>query len=332
VTFKAQGFKSRAHITMDSAQAKKKAAPVSRAWSGEMKWGDAADDEDASPQDQQYVSAPDENGIKTITEYTTNQQGEKVKIVTKMKVSKKRVKVNKNVIRRRQWAKFGACEDAPVGPEKNITYVSHESINLDLSAKKREDQKDDDPLDKLQTKEGGNDSIVVCRHCGEVGHWTLKCPKRGEIVPTGMEAAPTTTAMGIAAAAAQEGSTGKYIPLPLREGGKGASGYNRGEEAGLRVTNLSEDVTEDDLRELFRKFGHTTRTFLARDYKTNQSRGFAFVNYQRHEDAQMAIDKLNGHGYDNLILRVEWAKPREDYEKTEKEVTENILRKQKRQF
>lgn len=39
--------------------------------------------------------------------------------------------------------------------------------------------------------------------------------------------------------------------------------------------------------------------------------GFAFINYNSRHEAQRAIDALNGHGYSNLILRVEWAKPRD---------------------
>jgi len=43
---------------------------------------------------------------------------------------------------------------------------------------------------------------------------------------------------------------------------------------------------------------------------TGQSRGFAFVTYHSRSDAERAIEKLNGHGYDNLILQVQFAKPR----------------------
>ena len=38
------------------------------------------------------------------------------------------------------------------------------------------------------------------------------------------------------------------------------------------------------------------------------SQGFAFISYQYREDAQKAIENLNGYGYDHLILKVEWAK------------------------
>jgi translation initiation factor 3 subunit G len=80
----------------------------------------------------------------------------------------------------------------------------------------------------------------------------------------------------------------------------------------IRVTNISEDTTENDLRELFRRFGTTSRIYLAKDKGTNQSRGFAFITYTSRADAQKAIDRLNGYGYGNLILHVEFAKPREE--------------------
>ncbi len=64
------------------------------------------------------------------------------------------------------------------------------------------------------------------------------------------------------------------------------------------------------MQELFKPFGHVTRIFLAVDRATGENRGFAFVNYAHREDAERAIRALNGFGYDNLILHVEWAAPR----------------------
>lgn len=78
----------------------------------------------------------------------------------------------------------------------------------------------------------------------------------------------------------------------------------------VRVTNLSENTQEDDLRELFRPFGQLKRCYLAMDHDTKKARGFAYVSYYKKEHALAAIDKLNGHGYDHLILQVEWSEPK----------------------
>jgi translation initiation factor 3 subunit G len=75
------------------------------------------------------------------------------------------------------------------------------------------------------------------------------------------------------------------------------------------VTNLSEDTKESDLQELFRPFGPISRIYLAKDKHSGLSKGFAFVNFIRKEDAARAIEKLSGHGYDHLILHLEWARP-----------------------
>jgi len=83
----------------------------------------------------------------------------------------------------------------------------------------------------------------------------------------------------------------------------------REDTAAIRVSNLSENVQEADLQELFKPFGNIARIFLAKDKVTGQCKGFAFVNYYRKEDAAKAIATLNGYGYDYLILSVEWAKP-----------------------
>ena len=55
--------------------------------------------------------------------------------------------------------------------------------------------------------------------------------------------------------------------------------------------------------------GAIQRIYLAKDRETQQSRGFAFINFFHKQDAAAAIAKLDGHGYDHLILSVSWANP-----------------------
>ncbi|CAL1360073.1 unnamed protein product [Linum trigynum] len=88
---------------------------------------------------------------------------------------------------------------------------------------------------------------------------------------------------------------------PLWDRTCGGGGTTR--ENSVRVTNLSEDTREEDLRELFDSFGPVSRVYVALDRKTGASRGFGFVNFVSREDGERAIKKVNGYGYDNLILR-----------------------------
>lgn len=289
----------------------------------DVKWGDvdeATDGKEAAPdmdmtgedapkstKGSRFVTGPDKNDIKTITQYGTNEEGKRTKYVKKVKVITTMKKINKNILERRGWKRFGDCVDG----EKNVTYASIENINLVLKPKSRDEETKEDPLDKLK-----GDSIVVCRKCGKTGHWTLKCPERNAILAKGMtEAAPGPAAAAMAQAAQAAATGGKYVPVHLRGGGPPKSdgiSMQRDDSTTLRVTNLSEDTTEDDLRDLFRRFGHTSRVYLAKDRQTQQSRGFAFINYTTRDAAQAAIDTLHGHGYANLILHVEFAKPREE--------------------
>ncbi|CAN0128139.1 unnamed protein product [Heterosigma akashiwo] len=112
------------------------------------------------------------------------------------------------------------------------------------------------------------------------------------------------------------GGPGKYVPPSMRGGAgaranRGAASMDSGEREfpTLRVTNISEDTGEDDLKELFNPFGRVHRIYLAKNRETMQSRGFAFVSFYNKADAQRAMDELQGYGYDHLILKIEWAKP-----------------------
>ncbi|KAI3867336.1 hypothetical protein MKW98_001770 [Papaver atlanticum] len=109
--------------------------------------------------------------------------------------------------------------------------------------------------------------------------------------------------------------SGTYIPPGQRDGARQLGSEmrpRRNEENSVRVTNLSEGTREPDLLELFRRFGAVSRVYIPVDRRTGMSRGFAFVNFVNKEDAERAINVLNGYGYDNLILGVQWATPREN--------------------
>ena len=86
----------------------------------------------------------------------------------------------------------------------------------------------------------------------------------------------------------------------------------------LRVSNLTKEVTQDDLRELFEPFGRVLRVSLPMIEKTEggrtikEPRGFAYIAFNRKEDAERALERLQGHGYGHLILKLEWAKPTKD--------------------
>ena len=88
----------------------------------------------------------------------------------------------------------------------------------------------------------------------------------------------------------------------------GRPGMNRDDLPTLRVTNVSEDTTDQDLRDLFSNFGRVVRVYIGRDRETGQGKGYAFVSFEDRANAERAIQKVNGMGYDSLILNVGWSR------------------------
>ena len=80
----------------------------------------------------------------------------------------------------------------------------------------------------------------------------------------------------------------------------------------LFVGNLSFNTTENDLNDAFAAFGTVTETNLMMDRMTNRPRGFGFVTMSSAEEAQKAIDGLNGKDLGGRALTVNVAKPREE--------------------
>ncbi|HWP94018.1 MAG TPA: RNA-binding protein [Thermodesulfobacteriota bacterium] len=80
----------------------------------------------------------------------------------------------------------------------------------------------------------------------------------------------------------------------------------------IYVGNLSRDVTEDDLRQLFGGFGQITSVNIIKDKFSGESRGFGFVEMPDKESAQAAINGLNGKELKGRTLNVNEARPRTD--------------------
>ncbi|XP_078432911.1 eukaryotic translation initiation factor 3G1 [Wolffia australiana] len=260
------------------------------------------------------VIGPDENGIKKVIEYKFNDAGEKIKVTKTTRTRKlAQARLSKKALERRSWAKFGDAVREEVG--NRLTMISTEEIILERPRAAGGKAEDAAAPDALAAVAKAGAVLMVCRICHKKGdHWTAQCPYK-DLAPPSDSFLEAPTSESSAAAPGGGARTGAYVPPGMRAGAAPAGERSlpdrrRNDENSVRVTNLSEDTREPDLLELFRTFGPISRVYVAVDQKTGVSRGFGFVNFVSRSDAERAINKLNGYGYDNLILRVEWATPR----------------------
>ena len=80
----------------------------------------------------------------------------------------------------------------------------------------------------------------------------------------------------------------------------------------LFVGNLAFATTENDLQDAFAAFGTVMEVNLMLDRMTGKSRGFAFVTMSTADEAQKAIEALNGKDFKGRPLNVNEARPREN--------------------
>jgi RNA recognition motif-containing protein len=78
----------------------------------------------------------------------------------------------------------------------------------------------------------------------------------------------------------------------------------------LYVGNLGYSVTSDELHELFEQYGQVKSAQVLIDRESGRSRGFGFVEMENHEEADAAIQNLDGNDYQNRRLTVNEARPR----------------------
>lgn len=80
----------------------------------------------------------------------------------------------------------------------------------------------------------------------------------------------------------------------------------------LYVGNLTYQVTETDLEQLFSQFGTVQSAQVIQDRETGRSKGFGFVEMDSEAEAQAAIQGLHEQEHEGRRLTVNEAKPRED--------------------
>ena len=78
----------------------------------------------------------------------------------------------------------------------------------------------------------------------------------------------------------------------------------------LYVGNLSYETSEEDLRKSFEEFGTVDSVTVVTDKYTGKSKGFAFVEMASREEAQAAMNGLNGTQLGDRTLKVDEARPR----------------------
>jgi RNA recognition motif-containing protein len=80
----------------------------------------------------------------------------------------------------------------------------------------------------------------------------------------------------------------------------------------LYVGNLSFHLTSDDLGEFFAQVGTVESAKIIEDRDTGRSRGFGFVEMSSEDEANAAIEQLNGEDFDGRNIVVNAARPREE--------------------
>ena len=83
-------------------------------------------------------------------------------------------------------------------------------------------------------------------------------------------------------------------------------------ESKLYVGNLSYNISEEQLRDLFTQAGTIKEVALIMDRDTRRPKGFGFVEMETQVDAQKAIEMFNDYELDGRRLTVNFARPKED--------------------
>ena len=246
--------------------------------SGRIDWADEMDrispegrpSKPSLPEPQNFID--EAKGIRSEVTYRYNARNQKEKVTRVYRIEKTRVP--KGIASRREWIKFGEAVRDKDGVDTATTNES-EVIPFRLTTNK----------DELE--------LGITRSLNEVMKIVEDFPKPEEDKLSAK--LPSTD----------------YVP-PRHSGlyTESRDRYNFDEPLpAVKISNLSLDTTEQDVKELLISFGRLNRLHMPKDRRNKDShKGVAFATFPRKEIGEKVILKLNGYAYDHLILKVEWSK------------------------
>jgi len=252
----------------------------------------------------QIRTEKDDDGVFERVVTTYNKQGLEVKTIEKVKTEEVKERVLKRVVARSSAAKFGKAAVS----NQNVTTVEIKFVAIEH------------PDDQLaEEDQGGNNGA------GTLTEFIKKTAERKEQREAGIDTDYDRSSAAVGLKSSD--SSDRYVPPSARGGavGAGATMDDRGSHAEItttiRVSNLTKEATDMDVKELFLPFGQISRVSVPRADKKYEDpvtknivtrkevKGFAYVSYYHRADAENAMRYLQGHAYDLLILRLEWANP-----------------------
>jgi translation initiation factor 3 subunit G len=219
---------------------------------------------------------------KYITIYTKDETGIITKHTKIYRIETRKTKLHKDVAERRKWEKFGVSKGLPSGPDKASTNIVYDEVFFEFT--NRNKVVDDKKNDTGGIFGSSNKSAVTCKHCGG-NHWSIKCTYKPD--PKDKKDINETY------------TTNKYVPKFKRDG-KEPITENRNRNT-INITNISTNATDEDIKDLFYNYGRISRLYY------NEFKGFAYLTYSTLDACEKAIEAINGHPYDHLILSVKMA-------------------------
>jgi len=92
---------------------------------------------------------------------------------------------------------------------------------------------------------------------------------------------------------------GPFVSRKERNMSNGAKKFTN-----IYVNNLAENVDDEKLKEMFKNYGVIKSALVMKDDSSSKSKGFAFINFENADDAQRAVEELNGKEFEGKTVFV----------------------------